>query len=225
VWRTIALFCAAARLHAAATDDPVGRTIDPLRVGGIEIGVAAGYGAGDVGGAKVDLPEILTYRVKGGGGTAARLHAGIGMWSRYQFVAEAAWMSGGRSSADLGNGTAVEARANAVVYDACVHIRFPTGSGRQFVPHLSLGAGSVQSRSDTLVRFTALAPTPGLPLDAATQVRQREGSFAPLAGVGAQVYLARKRVGFSFEAKSFFPTGTSHTPFVQMTVGVLTWVR
>jgi len=167
---------------------------------------------------------VVTFRVRGNGGASGKVYVGIGMWSRYQFVAEAAWMSGGRTTSDLGGGTVVETRANAVIYDACVHIRFPFRV-RRFVPYLAVGAGSVQSRSDALIRFSAPVQIPGSPVDAATQVRQREGSFAPLGGIGAQAYLPRKRLGFRIEAKSFFPTGTSRVPFAQITAGILTWLR
>lgn len=200
----------------------VGR-VDPLHAGVIEFGVSAGYARGDVGGAKVNLPGVIQYNVEGRGGPAGALHVGLGVGSRLQFVAEAALMTGGRQKSDLGGGYQVQTKTNAVAYSAAMHVRF--APVRSFVPYLLGGAASVQSRTDTLVLFAAPAPVPGEASTAATQVRLREGVLAPIGGVGAQFFPMHKRVGIRLEAKSYFPTGSSHTPFVQVTLGVLTWVR
>ncbi|MCX6629407.1 MAG: hypothetical protein NTW28_17455 [Candidatus Solibacter sp.] len=208
---------------AAFAQNTGGPRVDPLRTGVIEFGLSGGLAAGDVGGANIDLPGVITYRVEGRGGPSGKLHVGLGMWSRYQFVADAAVLGGGRAKSDLGGGFQVETKTNAIVYGAGIHVRFPVS--RRLIPYLALGGASVQSRSDTLVLFTAPTKTPGLPSDAATRVRLREGSFAGVAGGGAQFFPARSRVGLRVEVKSYFPTGTSHTPFMQLTAGVLTWVR
>ncbi len=213
-------------LIAAATavaQHQTGPNVDPLRTGVIEFGVSGGYAAGDVGGARVNLPGVITYRVEGRGGPSGKLHVGLGMSSRYQFVAEAAFLAGGRAKADLGGGFQVETKTNAIVGAASVHVRFPVT--RRFVPYLAIGAGSVQARTDTLVQYAAPLRISGTLSDAATQVRLKEGSFASLAGVGAQFFPAKSRIGLRVEAKSYFPTGSSHTPFVQITVGVFTWLR
>src|SRR6266567_1515584 len=89
--------------------------VDPLRTGVIELGVSGGYAAGNVGGARVDLPGVITYAVEGRGGPSGKLHIGLGMGSRYQFVAEAAFLSGGRAKADLGDGFRAETKTNAIV--------------------------------------------------------------------------------------------------------------
>lgn len=213
----------AGALAAQSQSSTATRKVDPLRSGVIEFGVAGGWAAGDVGGAQVNLPGVITYRVEGNQGPAGKLHLGLGLGARYQFVAEAALLSGGRAKQDLGGGFQVETRAAAIAYTGSMHFRLK--AGRRWVPYLAAGAGSVQSRTDTLVVFAAPVVAAGTISSSATRVRLKEGSLAPVAGLGTQFFSARKRVGLRMEALSYFPTGSSRTPFVQLSVGVLTWLR
>ena len=198
-----------------------GQSNDPVRSGAIEFGISAGYATGDIGGANVDIPQVITYRMEGTRGRSGKLFLGLGIRPRYQLVAEAGAFYGGFGVDDLGGGFTAERKTMALVYDTCLHVRFPKG---RFVPYVAAGAGIVQSRATALILFR---PEPGSSdtAFAATRVQVKEGAFAPVAGAGAQVYLQKVRLGFKFEAKSFFPTGSSKTPFVQFTAGVLTWLK
>lgn len=209
-----------------ATTEQARSNVDPLRSGVIEAGVSAGLAAGDVGGATVNLPGVITYRVVGHSGPAGQLHVGFGIGLHYQFVAEAAYLSGGRAQQELAGGFHVESRAAAIAYSASMHFRFPTARhSPRFVPYLAGGFGTVQSRTDTLVVFTSPSTVPGQVITASTRVRLKEGSLAPIIGLGGQFYPTKKRVGLRVEANGYFPTGSSHTPYMLIAIGVITWLR
>lgn len=214
---------AIASAQAATTDVDHSRKVDPLRPGVIEVGISAGWATGNIGGAHLNLQEVIDYRIKGHNGPSGELHLGVGVSARLEFLADAAILSGGRARQDLGEGYTIETKAAAVVYGAALHVRFPRV--HRSVPYLAAGLGSVQSRTDTLVLYSNPTHAPGAIVSAATQVRLKEGSLAPTAGVGMHFFAPHARIGIRLESKAYFPTGSSRTPFLQVSVGVFTWLR
>jgi hypothetical protein len=188
-----------------------------IHAGEVEIGITAGRSLGDVGGAFVNLPGTITYRISAKGSASGMVFAGAALTDHIIAMAEASFLNGSHGSSDLGGGNIAETYTRAVIYDVAGEYRFLIRS-RKWVPYAGLGIGTDQSRSDVLVRFTG-TPTSTPVLAAATQVRLREAAFAPLFVAGLQGFLGH-RYGFRVEGRGFLPTGSSHDPIGEVTAGV-----
>jgi hypothetical protein len=193
---------------------------DSLHPGAIELGFMAGKSLGNVGGASVNFPNVISYRISGNGTVAGTMYVGAAVTERFLAVAEASFLNGSHSVHDLGGGTTVQTYTRALYFDAAMEWRLRR-PGRLFVPYVGLGVGTTQSRADALVIFSASPPPVGSAgvVQAATQVRFREPAFAPMLLSGADFFLGH-HIGFRLEGRGMLPTGSSHDPIGEVAAGI-----
>jgi hypothetical protein len=224
--RSILFFAAAGILARAAAEpqEPAGAAqqaeISPVHTGAVVVGLSAGKAFGNVGGALINLPGTITQEITGSGGASGSVYAGVGLSPRLFVVAEAAFLDGGRTTQDLGGGNYAQTKTRSLVFDASFDRRFHLSTKSPVFAYVGIGVATVQNRPDVTVTYNAALPPPGQVAQAATQVRLREAPFAVLASVGIEAYLKSKPLGFRIECKGFYPTGSSHDPFGNLSAGI-----
>lgn len=237
-WRAVATFIAIgfglAKPAEAQGGDPAATSAantnvemkDSLHPGAIELGISGGLALGDVGGAFVNLPVTITFRISGSGSLGGTAYAGAALTRGFFALAEASFLNGRHDFHDLGSGTAVETYTREIVYDAALEYRFSrskTNSASQqwrITPYIGIGVGTAQSKSDVTVLFAAPGTTsPQAVVNAATQVRFREPAFAPMLVAGAQVFL-HHNLGFRLEGRGLYPLGSVRDAIGEVAVGI-----
>lgn len=235
-WRAVTI-CAAigivlARYADAQNADAAGVTNgnvemkDSLHPGAIELGISGGLALGDVGGALVNLPGTIIYRISGTGSVGGTAYAGAALTREFFALAEASFLNGRHDIHDLGSGTTVETYRRELAYDAALEYRFSSKLNSapkqrwRIAPYAGVGVGTAQSKSDVTVLFAAPGPvSQQAVLLAATQVRFREPAFAPMILAGVQVFM-HHNLGFRLEGRGLYPLGSSRDPIGEVVVGI-----
>ena len=197
-----------------------------VHTGSLNLDFTVGRSFGTVASAQTDPLEFGTdSAISGPGGITAGAAMGVSISPWLLFMAEASYVAGGCRQYDFGAGFTGDSLTSAWVYEAGVHFRYRATENGRFVPYFAGGLSTIQVRANLLVNFLPPdPPSPGMLVGGATDLRLKQATFAPLAGVGFRYYITRS-FGIRSELKGYFPTGEVRAPFGRIVGGVFFQLR